>query len=525
MNKNKEVLTGDTMRLRIKRGIDKAVSYVAPTLGAVGMSAIIEFKGLDPIEADDGVTILKNLKFKDPYEEFGLQKLRKGAMRTSVEGKDGTATTTVLTGALVNEAFKELNKNPYGLRDIKQRLQNGLEETIGELSKVRKYIESDEIEKVANTSSLDPEVSKMIADIIKEVGVNGIVTVEKGSKFGYSMEVVKGAKFDKGLISPYFINEPTIQGTVLEDPYIVLVDRKISMNEQIIPILTSIGTGKDILFIADAIDGVALGTLTYNAQNKIANIAGVCNPYNSSRARDFLFDIASLTGATVISEEMGMKLSEAGVNLCGRAEKVIVTRDSTIIIGGRGNHIDERVETLQNQIDSTTSEYDKATLQERLAQLTGGIGVIRVGAYTDTEFNAKKYKFDNAISSTQLALQEGIVAGGGTALAKLNVTESMFRNILDVPLRQMAINAGMYNKQSYLDKLLRKEPTVDFVVDTVKRWKLNGSGYNFKTGKLEDMFEAGIVDPFKSIRLALESATNCAMTLIDKEIAIIEDEQ
>lgn len=511
MDKNKEVITGQEARNRMKVGIDKAASYVAPTLGAVGMSAIIEFKGLDPIEADDGVTILKNLKFKDPYEQFGLQKLRKGAIRTSTEGKDGTATTTVLTQALVNEAFKEIGGDSSKIREVRERLANGLIETIGELSKVKRDVSLDEIEKVANTSSLDPEVSKVIAEIIREVGVNGVVTVEKGAKLGYSKEVVKGAKFDKGLISPYFIN--TKEGTtVLEDVYIVLVDRKLSMNEQILPILTSIGTGKDILFIADAIDSVALGTLTYNAQNKIADIAGVMNPYTGSRARDFLFDMAALTGATVISEEMGMKLTEADVKLCGRAEKVIVTREHTIIIGGKGNAT-ERINTLQGEIEGTTSDYQKLMLQDRLAQLTGGIGVIRVGCFTDTEFNTKKYKFDNAISSTQLALQEGIVAGGGSALAMVGklVTEPMFRNCLHIPLKQMAINAGMDWYE---------------VVAEVKS-PINGGtlGYDFKTKQLVHMIEKGIIDPFKTLRLALESATNCAMSLIDKEIAITDEEE
>lgn len=508
MDKNKEILTGNEARLRIKSGIDKAASYVAHTLGAVGKSAIIEFKGLDPIEADDGITILRNLKFKDSYEQFGLQKLRKGAIRTSTEGKDGTATTTVLTQALVNEAFKELGGDSSKSREIKYRLEKGLEETITELYKVKRDVSMDEIEKVANTSSLDPEVSKVIAEIIREVGVNGVVTVEKGAKIGYSKEVVKGAKFDKGLISPYFINNHNNQSTVLEDVYIVLVDRKLSMNEQIIPMLNSIGTGKDILFIADMIDSVALGTLTYNAQHKIANIAGVTNPYTGSRAREFLFDIASLTGATVISEEMGMKLTEADVKLCGRADKVICTKDSTIIIGGKGDTM-ERINAIKADIESTTSDYQKLMLQERLAQLTGGIGVIRVGCFTDTEFNAKKYKFDNAISSTQLALQEGIVAGGGSALAKLKVSEPMFQRILDIPLKQMATNAGM------------------------EWWRIFGMmieaghnyGMDFKNKELVDMFEAGIIDPFKTLRLALENATHCASSLISLEVAIIDEEE
>lgn len=512
MDKAKEIAFGSEAREKIKAGIDKACEAVAPTLGAVGMTAIIEFPGLDPIEADDGVTILKNLTFKDHHENMGLQKLRKAAIRTSTEGGDGTATTTVITQSLVAAAFKEIGIESSKIREVRERLQTGLVEVLAELSKIKRDVAEDDIERIATISSLDPEVAKLIAEIIKEVGVNGVVTVEKGPKLGYSKEVVKGAKFDKGLISPYFINDHNIGATVLEDAYIVLVDRKLSMNEQIVPILNSIGTGKDILFIADDIDSVALGTLAHNAVNKIADIACVRNPYSASQAREFLFDIGALTGATVISEESGMKLSEAHVGLCGHAEKVIVTKDSTVIIGGHSTEaLQERISLLNNQIEQTTSEYQKELLEERLAQLTGGIGVIRVGAYTDTEFNAKKYKFENAVNATQAALQEGIVAGGGAALlaisSKLDCFDMMFRIALQAPFRQMLKNAGMSEPESFA-----------FSTDR---------GINFKTKEVNvDMFDAGIIDPFKVTRLALESATAIAMSLVNIETAItIKDEE
>lgn len=500
---SKSILFGHEARLKIKAGIDKAAAAVAPTLGAVGMSAMIQFPGLDPIEADDGVTILKNLEFKDHYEQLGLQKLRKAAIRTSTEGGDGTATTTVLTQALVSEAFKEIANDSSKIREVRERLSKGLAEVLTELSKIKREVSEEDIERIATISSLDPDVGKLIAEIIKEVGINGVVTVEKGQKLGYSKEVVKGAKFDKGLISPYFINDHKTQSTILEDVYIVLVDRKVSTNEQILPILNSIGTGKDILFIADAIDSVALGSLTANAQNNIANIAGVCNPFTGSRARDFLFDMESLTGATVISEEMGMKLSEANSTLCGRADKVIVTRDSTIIIGGRGEPA-ERIQSITDEIEGTTSEYTKVMLEERLASLTGGIGVIRVGAYTDTEFNAKKYKFENAVNATQAALQEGILPGGGVALSIVagRITESMFIKSLRQPLIQMGINA---NAQHYASS--------------------DGMGINFITKERVNMFDAGIIDPFKVVRLALESATAIASSLVSIETVIVNEDE
>lgn len=511
MDKNKEIIIGHEGRLRVKKGLDAAADAVKPTLGPIGMSAIIEYPGLDPIECDDGVTILKNLKFKDPYENIGLDKLRKAALRTSAEGGDGTATTTVLTQALVSEAFKEIANDSSKIREVKERLEAGLVEVLAELSKIKKEIKIEDIERIANISSLDPEIAKIIAEIIQEVGINGVVTVEKGAKLGYSKEVVKGAKFNSGLISPYFVNDIKAMSTVLEDPYIVLVDRKISTNEQVMGILKSIEPGHDILFIADAIDSVALGTLTYNAQHKIANIAGVANPYTGSRARDFLFDMAALTGGTVISEEMGMKLPEATKELCGRAEKVIVTRDSTIIIGGRPSEtspeaLEQRVEGIKEEIEQTTSDYQKKMLEERMAQLTGGIGVVRVGTYTDTDFNAKKYKFDNAINACLAALQEGILAGGGSALKHLvnKVKEPMFYNSLSAPFRHMAKNAGLdYTKIG------------TSVADMNPNY-----GYDFKKKELVDMFDTGIIDPFKVVRLALESATHIASTLIDKEVFI-----
>lgn len=501
----KEITQGNEARLKIKAGVDRACDAVRPTLGPIGMTAIIEYPGLDPIECDDGVTILKNLEFSDRYENTGLQMLRKAALRTSSEGGDGTATTTVLTQALVHEAFMEIADDSYKIREVKERLAVGLAQTLEQLTALKRSVTEDDVERIATISSLDAEVAKLIAEVIKEVGIKGVVTVEKGNKIGYSKEVVKGARFDKGLISPYFINDHEHKQTVLEDAYVVLVDRKVSTNEQIIGLLNSIGTGHDILIIADDVDSVALGTLAQNAVNKIANIACVRNPRSGSAARDFLFDMAALTGATVISEEMGMRLDDSTKDLCGHADKVIVTRDSTTIIGGKGTDVlTTRISSLEGELENTTSEYERNMLDERIAALTGGIGVIRVGAYTDTEFNAKKYKFENAINATQAALQEGILPGGGSALFCLEVQEPIFRGALVTPLMQMKANAGI------------KESIQLSSVDGEK-----GNGFDFKTKKYVNMFDAGIIDPYKVVRLALESATAIASSLVGMEVAIM----
>ncbi len=267
---SKEIMMGHEGRLRIKAGIDEACDAVAPTLGVIGMMAVSESVGLDPIEADDGFTILNHLEFKDHYKNIGLQKIRKAAIRTSTEGGDGTATTTVLTRSLVNEAFKEVAHDSSNIRAVKERLGICLTDVLAQLTAMKRDVKDEDVERIANISSLDSDVAKLIAEVIKEVGIHGVVTVEKGMKLGYSKEVVKGAKFNKGLISPFFITDRNTGSCILEDAYIVLVDRKLSTNEQILPLLQSIGTGKDILFIADDIESVALGSLAQNAVSKIA---------------------------------------------------------------------------------------------------------------------------------------------------------------------------------------------------------------------------------------------------------------
>lgn len=517
---NKIISKGHEARLRVKQGIDMGADAIRPTLGAIGMTAVIECPGLDPIECDDAITILKHLQFKDRHNNIGLNKLRKASLTTSEKVGDATATTATLAQAITHEAFKEVANDSSKVREVRDRLTAGLKNTIEELGKMRHEITMDDIEKVAMISSLDSEVSKLISDIIKEVGINGVVTVEKGAKLGYSKEIVKGARFDRGLISPFFINQSETESTVLEDAYIILVDRKVSTNEQILSLLNSIGTGKDILFIADDVDSVALATLAQNAVNKIADIACVRNPYSASRARDFLFDIAALTGATVISEEMGMRLDTSTVSVCGHAEKVIVTKDSTTIIGGKANEaLKTRIEAIQTKISETTSEYEKSILEDRLACLTGGIGVIRVGTYNDAEFNTKKYKFDNAINTAQSALAEGIVAGGGVALCSVasKIQDPMFKYSLVVPYHQMAFNAGML-RRNRLQRILGLKKKIVSSCD-------GQTGFNFITKKRVNMFDEGIIDSFQSVRMALENAVQVAYDTIGYEIAITEENE
>lgn len=505
----KEISFGSEARSKIKVGIDKAADAVAPTLGAVGMSALIDWEGLDPIVSDDGVTILKNLEFEDKYENMGLKMLRKAAIRTSNEGGDGTATTTVLTRALVAQAFREIASDSSKIQEVRERLIKGRDQVIELLTEYKKDISDDEIVQIAKISSLDDEVSELIAQAIKEVGKSGVISVEKSARIGYEMETVKGMKFDAGFLSPHFITDREREFSVLEEPAIVIVDRKVSMNEQIVGLMNSIAEAghRSVLWVADDVDSLALASLIVNQQAGNFKVCCVKNPYTASRAQDFLYDLAALTGGTVISEGAGLKLPDAKVEHVGFAEKVVVSKGSCTVIGGKGSpELAERITALENKIAETTSEYEKSMLEERLAALTTGVGVIRVGTYTDVDFMAKKLKFENAINATQAALAEGILPGGGVALLNLSsrINDPIFKNALTAPFYQMSINAGMNDTSLQLN-----EPA--------------GVGYNFKTKQLADMFQAGIIDPFKVTRLAIESAVSVTLNLITTETAIVTE--
>lgn len=505
----KEISIGSEAREKVKAGIDRAASAVAPTLGAIGMSALIEWPGLDPIVSDDGVTILKNLEFEDPYEDMGLKMLRKGAVRTSMEAGDGTATTTVLTRALVAESFKLIADDSSKIQEVRERLIKGRDQAIELLRAQKVDVKPEEIVDIAKISSLDDEVAQVIAETINQVGTTGVVTVEKSAKLGYSSEVVKGIRFESGFLSPYFINDPEREQVMLEQPYIVLVDRRVSMNEQIVGIMNSIGKSgnNSVLFIADDVDSLALASMVLNRQAGSFKIAAVKNPFTAGRAADFLEDLAVLTGGTVISESKGMRINDATAEQAGFAERVIITKNQTTIIGGKASDkLAERVEAIKTKLAESVSDYEKVMLKDRLASLTTGIGVIRVGTYTDTDFHAKKLKFDNAINATQAALAEGILPGGGIAL--LNIVHQMedpiFKRAFAEPFMQMMRNAGLE----------------DLIGHKIWSFPL-GEGVNFKTRKQVNMMDEKIIDPFKVLRLAIESAVAITLNLITTETAIV----
>lgn len=512
----KEPTKGFKGRKRIKKGIDKASQAVKPTLGAIGMSAIIDMGGdYSPVESDDGITVLKNLNFKDRFEQIGLLMLRKAANRTNEEGGDGTSTTVVLTQALINEAFKEIGHSHEKIAQVSSRLEKGLQEAILSLREHARDIVEDDIERVATISSLDAEIGKIIADAYKQIGKDGIISVENSPTIGYSSEVVKGTRFNKGFISPYFINDQEKYQTILENPFVLIVDRRIAANSQIEKIMDFVvkSGNPNILIIADSVEGEALASLVLNHQRRICNVCCVTPPHTLGLKKEWMKDIAILTGATVVSEEAGILLENVDPKYLGQAEKVIVSKDYTTIVNGAGSKekIDERVAMLKGLIDNTSSEADRTVIRERLASLSGGIGVIRVGAITDTELRAKKYKIEDAVNATKAALEEGIVIGGGAVLAKIahEISEPMFKKALIAPLIQMAINAGHEWNEA-----------LNTVNESDKEW-----GINFKSGKAENLFETGVIDPVKVTRLALESAVSVTQSLARGETVITEEEE
>lgn len=502
----KKILFGQEAREKVKRGIDIVADTVAPTLGVVGKSVLIDCGALDPIIADDGATVARFIELEDRYEQLGSRLIRKVSNKMHHKSGDGRSTSTVLARAFVNEAHKEIGDDSSKVRDVVERLHSGLAESLTRLSEMKREVTDEDIEKVATIASLDPEVGKIIAEAFLTVGRDGIVTVEDSTKIGLSLETVKGMRFNKGLVSGYLVNEPEKGRTVLEQPYILIADRRIATNSQIKNVIEGIlATGHtNILIVAMDIEGEALATLILNAQRSALHVACVQAPYKEQQRIDFLTDLAILTGATVVSEQAGMFLDKAGIEVLGRAEKVIVDKDETTIINGQSDPVklEERITMLRGQLEEAT-EYDYKTIQERIAGLAGGIGVIRVGAFTETELKLKKDKIEDAINSTKLALEEGIVIGGGSALAKVadKMSDTMFKNALRAPIEQMARNSG-YEMEAGGDDIYH--------------------GYDFKAKEYCNLFERGIIDPFKVERIALETAISITSAWATIDVVMAE---
>ena len=509
----KQLQFGEEARRSLEKGVDTLADAVCITLGPRGRNVVLERKFGSPAITNDGVTIARDIDLEDPWENVGCQLVKEVATKTNDVAGDGTTTATILARAMIKEGLKNVaaGANPMMM---KRGIEKAVNVAVEELKAISKPVESkSSIAQVAAIAADEKEIGELIADAMDKVGRDGVITVEESQTVGTYLEVVEGMNFDRGYISPYMITDPDKMEAVLEEPYILITDKKISAIQDILPVLEKVvQTGKPLLIIAEDMEGEALATLVVNKLRGTFNCVAVKAPAFGERRKAMLDDIAILTAGQVASEDLGIKLENVTLDMLGKARLVTVKKDETIIIDGAGSDeaIRERISQIKMQVEETTSEYDKEKLQERLAKLAGGVAVIQVGAATETELKEKKHRIEDALAATKAAVEEGIVAGGGTAL--LNIMNKVAAleaegdektgikivvKALEEPLRQIAHNAGM-------------EGSV--VVEKVKGLEA-GTGYNALTGEYENMMEAGIIDPVKVTRSALQNAASIAAML------------
>ena len=525
----KQLIFDEDARRRLQNGIDVIAKAVSTTLGPKGRNVAIDKKFGSPTITHDGVTVAKEIELQDPYENMGAQLLKEAATKTNDIAGDGTTTSTVLAHAMVTEGLKTLaaGANPMLL---KRGIETATDAVVEALRKMSQKIETkEEIASVATNSAADAEIGKLIADVMDKVGKDGVITVEESKTLQFETEYVEGMQFDRGYVSAYFITAPEAMEAVITDPYILIYDKKISAAQDIVPVLEKlVQIGKrDLVIIAEDVDGEALATLVLNKLRGMLNVLAVKAPGFGDRRKAMLQDIAVLTGGTVITEELGKKLESTTLSDLGRAGKVVSTKDDTTIVEGKGNQkaIKGRIEEIKVEIDKSTSDYDKEKLQERLAKLSGGVAVIRVGAATETELKEKKHRVEDALSATRAAIEEGIVPGGEivyinavSALDKVkmdgedeSIGISITRKALEAPIRRLAQNAG-YEGAVIIENVRRK----------AKEEKNKNIGFNVITGEYGDMIKAGIIDPLKVVRGALENAASIAAMILTTE-ALITD--
>ena len=525
----KQLVFSEEARRSLKNGIDTVANAVVTTLGPKGRNVALDRKYGSPTITHDGVTVAKEIELKDPFENMGAQLLKEAATKTNDIAGDGTTTSTVLAHAMVTEGLKNLaaGANPMLLKRGIEAAAKAVANSIHDQAIM--ITTKEEIASVATISAQDAEIGNLIADVMDKVGKDGVITVEESKGLEFETEYVEGMQFDRGYISPYFVTDNEHMIASIEDPYILVYDKKISAAADIVPLLEKlVQVGKrEILIIAEDVDGEALATLVLNKIRGMLNVIAVKAPGFGDRRKAMLQDIAILTGANVISEETGRKLETATIEDLGRAEKVTTDKDNTTIVGGKGDSaaIKGRIEQIRVEIENTTSDYDREKLQERLAKLSGGVAIIRVGAATETELKEKKHRVEDALSATRAAVEEGIVAGGGVALVnaietlkdlKMDSTDAQIgvnivRNALVVPMRRITENAGMDGS---------------VVVETVRqKQQAEGNkhiGYNVLAEQYVDMVAGGVIDPAKVTRGALENAASIAAMILTTE-ALITD--
>ena len=520
----KQLEYSEEARRTLLKGVDKLANAVKVTLGPKGRNVVLDKKFGPPTVTNDGVTIAKEIELEEPFENMGAQLVKEVATKTNDVAGDGTTTATLLAQSIIREGLKNVTAgaNPMG---IKRGIEKTVKVVVDQIAKISKKIETaDEISNIASISANnDPEIGKLIADAMDKVGKDGVITVEEAKSMETDLEVVEGMQFDRGYLSPYFVTNAENMTAVLEDAFILIHDKKISAMKDLLPILEKVAQmGKPLLIIAEDIEGEALATLVVNKIRGTLNVVAVKAPGFGDRRKAMLEDIAILTGGRVISEEMGMKLENTDLKDLGRAKRVTVDKENTTIVEGSGDpkEIQGRIKQIKNQIDETTSDYDREKLQERLAKLAGGVAVINVGAATEVELKEKKHRVEDALSATRAAVEEGIVPGGGVTLLrcipeveKLNLEgdEEIGKNIieraLEEPLRQIASNAGLDGS---------------VIVEKAKAEKDVNVGFDANKMEWIDMFKAGIIDPAKVVRSEIQNAASVAAMLLTTETIITD---
>jgi chaperonin GroEL len=514
---------GEEARRSLEAGVDKLADAVAITLGPKGQNVVLDKKWGAPTITNDGVTIAKEIELEDPWENMGAQLCKEVATKTNDVAGDGTTTATVLARAMVKGGMKNVaaGANPMAL---KRGIEKAVEAVVKSIEKQAKEVDSkEEIAQVASISAADPAIGETIAEALDKVGKDGVITVEESNTFGMELEFVEGMQFDKGYISPYFVTDQERMEAVLEDPYILLLNKKVSSVQELVPVLEKVMQGgKPLVIISEDVEGEALATLVVNKIRGTFNAAAVKAPGFGDRRKAMLQDMAILTGGQVISEEVGLKLENVGLDLLGQARKIVITKDNTTIVEGAGkeDEVKGRIKQIKAEIENTDSDWDKEKLAERLAKLSGGVAVIKVGAATEVELKEKKHRIEDAVSATRAAVEEGVVPGGGvtliraeSALTKLKLKDdeatgaNIVRDALSEPARRIAQNAGY-------------EGAV--VVSQLRGEGDSGNGFNAATGEWVDMVKAGIIDPAKVTRSALQNAASIAAIMLTTEASVVE---
>ncbi|MCP6720312.1 MAG: chaperonin GroEL [Patescibacteria group bacterium] len=523
----KKILFNEDAREALKKGIDKLAEAVKMTLGPRGRAAVIEKGYGAPQVTFDGVTVAKEVELEDKYENLGADFIKQAADKTNDNVGDGTSTSVVLAQAMIDEGEKAIREKGFNVIQLSEELKRASEEVIKKLEAQKEVInDNKKIEEVATLSSKDRGIGKLIAEVMGKIGKEGVVTVEDSNTIGNSYEMVEGMQFDRGYISPYMITNQERMESVLEDPYILVTDKKISSINELLPLLEKIVAGgkKELLIIADDVDGEALATLVVNKLRGTFNVLAVKTPGFGDRRKEMLQDIAVVTGAEFISEEVGKKLENTEISDLGHAHKVVSDKDNTTIVGGKGDKqaIDDRVSQIKSQIQKADSDFDKEKFQERLGKLAGGVAIIKVGAPTESAQKELKDRVDDAVAATRAAMEEGIVPGGGIALfnvtlAKLggessDETNTILYKTLEAPLRAIISNSGEESPEQIIENLKQKKS------EPGNEWK----GFNAITNTIDDLKEAGIVDPLKVTKTAFVNAVSVASNYLTVGVAITD---